>query len=257
MDLRGKRVVVTGASSGIGYLLAKRLIDAGARVIGVGRSAESLRQKFGSRIHTIVCDVSDPAQIDAMIEEAEQVLGGIDIFVSNAGFAYYGPIGAPDWQKDSYIFATNVTAPIYILQKLTYQRRRPLVFMLTISGLGKMLLPGFSIYCSTKFALDGFIRAYRLEKPAHVKVIPVYPVATFTDFWRRAGGKDTPMPFPWHPAGYVAWCMEMALRLGLPSVYPSPIYIIRCLLVRVLPVDLGVQAVELLRFKAWRRRHDQ
>ncbi len=257
MDLRGKRVVITGASSGIGLALAKRLIKAGARVVGVGRSADALRQKFGGRIHTIVCDVSDPAQIDTMIAEAESVLGGIDIFISNAGFAYYGPIGAPDWQKDSYIFATNVTAPIYILQKLTYQRFAPLVFMVTISGLGKMLLPGFSIYCSTKFALDGFIRGYRLEKPRNVKVIPVYPVATFTEFFHRAGGSDTPMPFPWHPVSYVAWCMEMGLRLGLPSVYPSPIYIIRCILVRVLPVDLLVQALELLRFNAWRRRHDQ
>ncbi len=257
MDMRGKRIVVTGASAGLGLALTKRLIKAGAHVVGVSRNPANLKEMFGDKIHTIACDVSVQREVDAMLAEAEQHLGGIDIFVANAGFAYYGPLGQPDWPKIEKIFSTNVFSPIYTLQKLTQNRTEPLTFMITISGLGKMVLPGFSLYNSTKFALDAFVRTYRMEKPGHVKIIPVYPVATLTNFFRKAGGDDTPIPFPWHPASYVAFCMEWGLRLGLRSVYPSIIFIIRCILVRVLPVDWLVQRVEILRFRAWRKRHQE
>lgn len=255
MDLRNKGIVITGASSGLGLALAKRLIKAGAKVVGVSRNPEKLKKLYGDKVYTIACDISKQNELDAMLEEAEGFLGGIDIFVANAGFAYYGPIGSPDWQSIERIYATNVISPLYTLQKLTTNRVEPLTFMVTISALGKMVLPGFAFYNSTKFALDAFVRTYRMERPGTVKIIPVYPVATKTAFFRKAGGDDTPVPFPRQTADYVAFCMEWGLRLGMRSIYPSFIFIIRCILVRVLPIDLLVQAVEWLRFKAWRKRH--
>lgn len=255
MDLRDKGIVITGASAGLGLALTHRLIKAGAKVVGVSRHPENLKQLYGDRIHTIACDVSKQDELDTMLDKAEELLGGIDIFVANAGFAYYGPVGAPDWQGIARIYATNVISPLYTLQKLTINRQEPLTFMLTISALGKMVLPGFAFYNSTKFALDAFARTYRMERPQNVTIIPVYPVATKTGFFCKAGGKDTPVPFPRQRAGYVAFCMEWGLRLGVRSIYPSLIFIIRCILVRVLPVDLLVQAAERLRFKSWRKRH--
>lgn len=259
MKLEGKRIVVTGASSGIGFALARRLARAGAKVAGVSRSAEAVRAVLGDLgVAAIECDVSKPEEIDRMIAEAETLLGGIDIFVSNAGFAYYGIIGPPDWEKNEQIFRVNVFAPIYILQKLAQGRTEPLIFMVTISALGKMVLPGFSLYDATKFALDGFVRTYRMEKPKNIKVMPVYPVATLkTGFFKKAGGKDTPIPIPPQPAGLVAWCMELGLKTGTRAVYTSLAFLVRCLLSRVVPVDLVVQFYEGLRFKAWRRRHGQ
>jgi short-subunit dehydrogenase len=255
MDLKGKKIIVTGASSGIGKALTKRLLKAQADIVGISRNKEDIEKIFGSSVYAISCDVSKSENIDAMLKEAEEYFGEVDIFVSNAGFAYYGPIGPPDWEKNKNIFDTNVLAPIYTLQKLTQNREKPLVFMLTISALGKMVLPGFALYDATKFALDGFIRTYRMERPKNIKVIPVYPVATFTDFFNRAG--NAPMPFPPNPVGYVAWCMEMGLKIGARSVYPSFVFMIRCLLSRVLPVDLGVQAIEKIRFKAWRKKYEK
>ena len=73
MKLKGKRVVITGASSGIGRLLMRRLVCAGAQVIGVARDAGPIVREFGSD-SAIECDVSSPMQIDAMLDEAARRL---------------------------------------------------------------------------------------------------------------------------------------------------------------------------------------
>ncbi|MGI5891712.1 MAG: SDR family NAD(P)-dependent oxidoreductase [Bacillota bacterium] len=260
MELKGKRIVITGASSGIGWELLKRLVAAEAQVVGVSRDPQRITDEFGDRgIKAIACDVSDPQQVDDMLAKATKMLGGIDIFVANAGIAYYGKIGEADWEKNEQIFKTNVLSPIYTLQKLTEKdRSEPLIYMITISALGKMVLPGFAFYSATKFALDGFVRTYRMEKPKNVKIIPVYPSAVYTPFFRKAGGKDTPMPLlDRQSPSLTAWCMELGLKMGLTSVYTSIIFIVRCILVRVLPVDLIPQAVEKVRFSAWLKRHGQ
>lgn len=260
MNLKGKRIVITGASSGIGWALLKRLSASGASVVGVSRNPQRIIDELGNHgIKTITCDVSDPVQVDRMLEEATELMGGIDIFVANAGFAYYGKIGNSNWEKIEQIYKTNVISPIYTLQKLTENNKtEPLIFMVTISALGKMVLPGFSLYNSTKFALDGFVRTYRMERPKNVKIIPVYPVANFTPFFEKAGGPDTPMPllarqFP----SMTALCMKIGLQAEARSVYPSIIFIIRCILSRVTPVDVLVQIVERIRFSGWLKRHGE
>ena len=260
MRLKGKRVVITGASSGIGRELLKSLCRAGCSIVGVARDIRPIIDAFGDQgVHAIACDVSNPEDVDAMIAQAKQILGGIDIFVANAGFAYYGPIGEADWEKDEQIFKVNVISPIYTLQKLTGDgQTEKRTFMVTVSALGKMVLPGFALYDSTKFALDGFIRTYRMECPRHIRVIPVYPVANFTKFFQKAGGNDTPVPLLARQSVKVtAFCMEMGLRLGLRAVYPSVVFIVRCILVRVTPVDLIAQMVEKPRFWRWRKRHGE
>lgn len=260
MDLKGKRVVITGASSGLGREVLIRMVRAGARVVGVARNIGKIEEEFGARgVRALSCDVSDPAQVDRMLEEAKALLGGIDVFVSNAGFAYYGPVGRADWSKLELIFKTNVFAPVYILQKLTENGlEEPLTFMVTISGLGKMVLPGFALYDSTKFAMDGFVRTYRMEKPKNLKIIPVYPVALSTPFFKKAGGPDTPMPLLARQNPKVtAFCMEWAIRLRARALYPSLVFIARCALARVTPVDVLVQLVERPRFHAWRKRHGE
>ena len=256
MKLKGKRIIVTGASSGIGLALTRRLAKAGARVVGVSRTIEENKAALaGLSVQTVACDLSDPAQVDVMLDKACKLLGGIDVFVANAGFAYYGTIGPPDWQKNERIFATNVLSPIYTLQKLAQNRTEKLVFMLTISALGKMVLPGFALYDATKFALDGFVRTYRMEKPRNIKIMPVYPMATLkTGFFKKAADHP-PIPVPPQPVEVVAFSMVVGLRIGARSVYTSIVFLVRCLLVRVLPVDLISQGIERVRFHFWRKKH--
>lgn len=256
MELKDKRIVITGASSGIGLALSKRLIKSGARLVCVSRNVKAMKKQFGNRAIIISCDITDPVQLDAMFKRVENLLGGIDIFIANAGFAYYGTNGEPDWEKDKKIYLTNVVSPIYSLQRLSKGRKEPLIFMVTISGLGKMVLPGFALYNSTKFALDAFVRTYRMEKSKNIKLIPVYPVAVKTKFFKKAGGEDTPIPYPRQSMEFVAWCMEMGLKVGARSVYTSIIFLLRCLISRVFPIDLLIQGFERIRLKHWRRKHN-
>lgn len=255
MELKDKRIVITGASSGIGLALSKRLIKSGAKVVCVARKEKALKKKFGNSAIIMPCDVTDPVQLDSMIKKVENQLGGIDIFIANAGFGYYGTNGEPDWERDKKIFLTNVISPIYSLQRLSKGRKEPLIYMITISALGKMVLPGFALYNSTKFALDAFVRTYRMEKPKNIKVIPVYPVAVKTTFFNKAGGEDTPIPYPRQSAEFVAWCMEMGLKIGARSVYTSVMFLFRCLISRVFPIDSFIQGFERLRLKRWRQRN--
>jgi 3-oxoacyl-[acyl-carrier protein] reductase len=88
LQLKGKRALVTGASSGLGLACARALIAEGATVTLVARGAERLekaRTSLGPRAHALAADLSTPADIDRMIREAEALMGGIDILVANAG----------------------------------------------------------------------------------------------------------------------------------------------------------------------------
>jgi NAD(P)-dependent dehydrogenase (short-subunit alcohol dehydrogenase family) len=256
MRLNGKHIVITGASSGIGLSLMRRLCRRGANVIGAARDIAPIAEEFGAE-KAIACDVRDSESIDAMIEEAERRLGGIDVYVSNAGIAYYGTIGAPDWEHIEDIFRTNVFSHIYALQRLTQGKKERMTFMLTISGLGKMVLPGYIFYSATKFALDGFVRSYRIGKPKNVRIIPVYPAVNCTPIYKKAG-QDTPVPLIARSKPSVtAFWMEAALRFGFRAVYPSLLFILRCILARVTPIDLLDQAIERPRFARWKREHGE
>ena len=88
LQLKGKRALVTGASSGLGLACAKALIAEGATVTLVARGAarlEKARVSLGPQAHALAADLSTPADIDRMIREAEALMGGIDILVANAG----------------------------------------------------------------------------------------------------------------------------------------------------------------------------
>ena len=253
MKLTGKRVVITGASSGIGLLLMRRLFLKGARVIGVARDVRKIENEFGGK-SAIACDVSKPKQIDAMIAQARERLGGIDVFVSNAGCGHFGPSASANWEKTEELFQTNVFSSIYTLSKLSEQEES-VVFMVTVSALSKMALPGFALYNATKFALDGFLRSYRMEKPDNVRVVPVYPVANHTPFFCKAGGADMPVPLVRQSAIVTAAAMENGLRYNMRAVYPSLLFVVHSLLSRLLPMNIPVQAVEKARYRRWKRRH--
>ena len=88
LQLKGKRALVTGASSGLGLACAKALIAEGATVMLVARGAARLdkaRASLGPQAHALAADLSTPADIDRMVREAEALMGGIDILVANAG----------------------------------------------------------------------------------------------------------------------------------------------------------------------------
>lgn len=115
MDIAGKNIVVTGAASGIGMHLVQLLLQQKANILAVDRAEITLTHPG---LHILQSDISSPENVDALFAHAVATLGSIDVFIANAGFAYYEKLEQPDWQRMEVIYKVNVLSPIYSLKKL-------------------------------------------------------------------------------------------------------------------------------------------
>jgi len=103
LGIKGRRAIVTGGSSGIGFETARQLLEEGVRVVITGRNQKRLEQardelakRTGGEIHTVVADMTRESDIVKMIDAAKEKLGGVDILVNNAGQMYSGRFAAID-----------------------------------------------------------------------------------------------------------------------------------------------------------------
>ena len=143
---------------------------------------------------SFACDLSRQRGVDALFDYAIQKMGGIDIFVANAGFAYWEPVEAPDWSRIEAILQTNVFSPLYSAQKMhTLFHGADYRVLITSSLLGRIGLEGYALYASTKAAVDRFAEVYRLESSTQNRLVLVYPLAARSRFFEEAGGG----PVPW------------------------------------------------------------
>ena len=186
MEINGKRIVITGATSGIGLEVLKLLLKYDVHILAVGRNMENLPQS--DKVFPLRCDVASKEGVESVFAEAQEKLGGVDLFWANAGYGCYQRFGEPDWQKMESIFYTNVFSPFYSLEKLlTLYPDQNIRFMVTDSIAGQMEVPGYALYVATKFAVNGGMKSIQYEVPRKVKLSIIYPVATRTRFFERAG----------------------------------------------------------------------
>ena len=172
MQLQGKRVLVTGASRGIGEALARRFAAAGADVALVARSEaaiKSLAAELGGTAHPT--DLSDPDQVDGLIGRIEADGGPIDVVVNNAGLAGGGFIGDLADQEVTELLQVNLITPIALCRQvipgMIARGRGHLVNVSSLAGV--VALPGVSIYGTTKAGLSHFTAQLR----ADLKGLPV------------------------------------------------------------------------------------
>ncbi|HOL80110.1 MAG TPA: SDR family NAD(P)-dependent oxidoreductase [Clostridiales bacterium] len=155
--INNKKIVLTGCNSGIGLEVLKILLKGENKILCVDKDIDVLKSLNSEKIIILQKDVSSKEAVDEVFEFAEENLGIIDIFFANAGYAYYEEIDYTDWDRVERIFKTNVFSPIYSYQKyIKHLGGRKGVFAVTISAIGTMAMPGFTLYSSTKFALHGF-----------------------------------------------------------------------------------------------------
>lgn len=226
MDLSGKNIILTGASSGIGREVLELLTAYDdAKIVAVARHKEHI-PIIEDKIYPFAADVSTSEGVDSVFEYARKILGEVDIFIANAGFAYLERLDTPDWKHIEYIYNLNVFSPIYSLEKfVAISNDKPVAFACTISGAGLASLPAYSLYCSTKAALHHFVQTYRYEQRKTLQLTAIYPVATRTQFFDKATGeKDTPLPFPSQDAHTVAKKIVRGIERGKKSVYPSVLF---------------------------------
>lgn len=256
MNLNGKRIIITGASSGIGRELLKMLAKYDAAIIAVGRNIENIPD-INNKITSYKCDVSQKENIDKLFDFALKKMGGIDLFIGNAGFAYCEELNKADWDHIENIFKTNVISPIYSFEKMKeLNKGRRYTVVITCSAVSHVPLPGYALYCSTKASIDHFAHTYRFEKNDRGKLTLVYPVATASNFFKNAGEK-APIPFPIHPPKWVAFCMLIGIKFNFHSVYPSPLYALSYYTInRVFPFIYGIyDIINALVFKIWAKKH--
>ena len=169
MELTGARVLVVGASSGIGRAVAVQAAAGGAAVVLAARRAEKLAAAAalaGGGASTALCDVRIPEQCDAVVRAAAERLGGLDAVVYATAIDPLVRLVDTDADRWHDVFATNVVGASLVtraaLAPLTESRGR-MVFI-SASSVGRPL-PGMGAYETSKAALDELVRAWRGEHP--------------------------------------------------------------------------------------------
>jgi short-subunit dehydrogenase len=190
-ELRGLRVLITGASQGIGHALAEAAAAQGARVLASARSGALLAQlaasvrSAGGVIETVEADVTDAEGRRRMVEAAEQQFGGLDVLVNNAGIGATGHFADAAPERLRKIMEVNffgLTETTRICLPLLKRGKTPAIVNIS-SIAGKRGIPARSEYSASKFAVQGFSEALRAEvQKDGVEVLVVCPGLTQTNF---------------------------------------------------------------------------
>jgi uncharacterized protein len=238
MDINNKRIIITGASSGIGKeTLLQFLKYTNVKIFAVDLNKEQIPKH--DSVMAFEKDISKPENIESMVDAAKKWMGGIDIFFANAGFAYYEKISTPDWNRIEKIYKTNVFSPIYTLTYLNSVQNEPVFYITTASAMSHLPLPGYALYSATKASVHSFMEAFRYEMNSKNHVMVVYPIATRTKFFDTAGNL-VPVPFPSQSAETVAKKIISGIKWNKKRVYPSFIFSFIQLLDRFLFIPLKI-----------------
>ena len=170
-DLHGEVAVVTGASRGLGLLLARELAGQGCPLVICARDAAELERAAdelraaGAEVTTVACDVTDEATPQLLIDTAVQRYGRIDILVSNAGVIQVGPVQATQIGHYEMAMNTMALAPARLaLTALPVMRQQGHGRIVTIGSIGgKISVPHLLPYSTAKFAAVGFSEGLRAE----------------------------------------------------------------------------------------------
>src|SRR5438874_5405956 len=189
-----KRYLITGASRGIGRAIAMKLASPDVILLLHGRDTVALPEtcraleKTGAKTSKLIHDLADFRGIDNLIAEVGHK--PIDLLINNAGIAVVKPFAEITRQEWEQTMGVNVTAPFFLIQH--FAPRMPpgssIVNILSIAA--KTAYPNWSIYCGSKFALEGLSAAIREElRSRKVRMLNIYPAATDTDIWNAVSGE--------------------------------------------------------------------
>jgi short-subunit dehydrogenase len=233
--LKNSRILLTGASSGIGAALALALAEEGADLVLLARRenrlqdvAEQIRQKFGNtrKIATVIGDVTNPTTRQHAIQTALEELGGLDILLNNAGVGATALVESTTEETLRRIFEVNFFA-LFELTQLALPHlklgNQPMVVNLS-SIVGLRGVPHYGVYGAAKFAVSGISETMRAEFSRYgIDVLLVCPGTTQTEFfdvlYQSSSAPDMPVHHAVTPE-YVAKRIIRAMKKGKHKIIP-------------------------------------
>ncbi len=232
----GRVAVITGASSGIGEATARALAADGHRVALLARRADriqALADELGKGAIAIEADVTDRDSIVAAAERVQQELGGADILVNNAGVMLTAPFTSDQREEHRRMVETNLlgamTATEVFLDQLRANGGGDLVNVSSVAG--RVAPAGFAAYAATKWGINGWSEALRVELQPDIRVVVIEPGAIATelsDHITHADSKraakdslDTAIP-PHDIADVVAFAVGRPRRVALNEILVRP-----------------------------------
>ena len=233
MRLNNARVIVTGASSGIGRAIAVEFARRGALLALASRNEAALHevaaaiQRNGGRAVVIPTDVTQDRAVDRMATETIRQLGGIDILVNNAGIGQQALIGDASAADVEALFRLNVLAAAAAIRAVVpTMRAQHAGMIINISSMaGRIVIPRIGYYSASKFALTAIGDALRMEEAHHgIRVMNVFPGTTRSSFGEnRLGirGRAAHQRVPPVSAEKVARRVANAVGRSQSSVYIS------------------------------------
>ncbi len=203
--LEGKVALVTGASRGIGFAIARTLGRMGAAVGFSARdstrieNAASELQRAGIRVHVLPADLTRPGDIASLVEETERSLGPIEILVNNAGIGWFGPAHEASEATWDAVLDTNLKA-VFLLSKavapgMIHRRAGHIINIASLAG--KNAFAGGGVYCASKWGLLGFTQCMAEDLRAYaIRVSAICPGSVATDFSPHAAKDPAKMLQP-------------------------------------------------------------
>lgn len=183
--------MITGASRGFGAEISKAVLASGDKLVATARNTSSLAHLensatgAGSGFLAVALDVTDEAQVFDAVQAAMKQFGRIDVLVNNAGYGLLGAVEESSAAEVERLYRTNVFGLLNVTRAvLPIMRKQRAGHIINFSSLGGYSsAPGFGVYCSTKFAVEGITEAlYGEVAPLGIHVTVVEPGYFRTDF---------------------------------------------------------------------------
>jgi short-subunit dehydrogenase len=232
-DLKNRVVVITGASSGIGYATALAFAAQESRIAVCARRADRLQelttqiQNKGGEILAIRCDVSVKEDVDRFVSEVLSRWARIDVLICNAGHGYIARVDEITPEGMQQIFMVNVLGTLYAIQAAlpAMKQKKEGSIVIVTSVVGRYALPLGGAYSATKFAQVALAQSLRAELKSYgIGVTAVYPGFTNTEFAEAAvnpGNRKTKRIGGSQPAEEVARAIVKAVQKNKREVYPN------------------------------------
>lgn len=189
--LSGKRILITGGTTGIGLATAQRFVEEGARVAVTGRNPETLAQAravLGKDVAVIESDAGSASAQAALVAQVVEHLGGIDAAFLNAGTATFQSIEAIDEAEFDRQFAINVKGPAFLLKALSPHLSEGASVILNASIVAGLGMPSTAVYAATKGAVVTLVKAVASEWAARaIRVNTISPGPISTPIYNKLG----------------------------------------------------------------------